>query len=251
VRRPGAQQQHPQRELAAAGVTGEVEAPGVEAPAQADLVEHSEQREVVADAGVLDVLVAVEIVRAVDPDREQRGHDDEVALFAERCPGVAVELGAAVAAVHDDEELGVFEFGAAAGDVQAVGEAGIALVGEPRRVPGEQGASGVPGRKLRECDHEPLSGWISIGSRGTSKARWGWGRLAAGRWGWGRAASARGRGNGSRSGEGAPGTVCSGQAARVAMRAARPSRMRSTPNSSALLRPAGGGDSENAARTCG
>ena len=42
-----------------------------------------------------------------------------------------------------------------------------------------------------------------------------------------------------------------GQGVRVAMRAARPSRMRSMPNSRALLRPAGGGDSEKAARTCG
>jgi hypothetical protein len=42
-----------------------------------------------------------------------------------------------------------------------------------------------------------------------------------------------------------------GQAERVAMRAARPSRMRSMPKSRALPRPAGWGDSEKAARTCG
>jgi hypothetical protein len=43
----------------------------------------------------------------------------------------------------------------------------------------------------------------------------------------------------------------SGQAERVAMRAARPSRMRSMPKSRALSRPPGWGDSEKAARTCG
>jgi len=49
---------------------------------------------------------------------------------------------------------------------EAVGEAGIALVGEPGRVPGEQGASGVADRELRERDHAGSSGGSSIDRSG-------------------------------------------------------------------------------------
>jgi hypothetical protein len=106
----------------------------------------------------------------------------------------------------------------------------------------------------------PMNSWaagVPAGAEWVQPRKWrsrGRRRVRAGRWrgcrvfraGWRRSRPGRG----SRAGRGG-GRRGSGQAERAVMRAARPSRMRSMPKSRALSRPAGGGDSEKAARTCG
>ena len=92
-------------ELRPARVAEQSETPEGEAVALLDLRHHGEENSIVSDIALLQVLEAVAVAVAEQPDGEQRRQHDTVVPAGETGEGVAILDKAAARSVHRHDQL--------------------------------------------------------------------------------------------------------------------------------------------------